>query len=280
MAKLPSIVRKRTQIVELRTMRPSFLPFHVLSWGQFYIQTHNCPPPDATQAERDEFQSNGHISQSILLGKNASYLEHYRICTVNVFHQHHNIPLYAVLHPSRRNPQDAFRRSLALATKASRSKTFVENSPSTEDAPSGALALKGLGLPGKMRKATRATPFLQISPSQEDKGAVNMTSPEPFDPMSISELRNSIPTNNPRRPIKLVYYTEMDQVVRFDFMETMQAIASACNDTTFVSGYRREKRHNSDPADYMGNLTIVRHCGAAGFSMIWPKENIIRQDTT
>jgi hypothetical protein len=78
-------------------------------------------------------------------------------------------------------------------------------------------------------------------------------------------------------PIRYVYYTESDQIVKFDSMSTFHAISSASNDTTFFVGRRREKQVDSNETDYMGSLNAWRNCGAPGFSLHWPKETLVRQ---
>ena len=51
--------------------------------------------------------------------------------------------------------------------------------------------------------------------------------------------------------IKYVYFTESDQIVKYDTMETFYALSDASNQTTFFAGRRREKNELSDAALYM-----------------------------
>lgn len=55
-----------------------------------------------------------------------------------------------------------------------------------------------------------------------------------------------------REPIRFVYYTECDQVVRYDSEETVVALSSASNGTAIFIGRRREKTVTSAADDYMG----------------------------
>ena len=53
-------------------------------------------------------------------------------------------------------------------------------------------------------------------------------------------------------PIKFVYYTECDQIVHYDSMNTAEAMSSASNESAFFVGRRKEKSPDTEPADYMG----------------------------
>ncbi len=94
---------------------------------------------------------------------------------------------------------------------------------------------------------------------------------------NLNQQRRPIPPINHFHPIRYVYYSECDQIVKFDSMSTFHAISSATNDTTFFVGRRREKHVDSNETDYMGSLTNWRNCGAPGFSLHWPKETLVRQ---
>jgi hypothetical protein len=76
--------------------------------------------------------------------------------------------------------------------------------------------------------------------------------------------------------IRYVYYTEMDQVVRFDSFNTFRALSAASNETTFYVGRRREKAQKSDPEDYMGSLSAWRECGREVYSLSWPDDVVVR----
>lgn len=78
-------------------------------------------------------------------------------------------------------------------------------------------------------------------------------------------------------PIRHVYYTESDQTVHYDSFTTFRAFTSATNDTTFFVGKRREKIADSEPSDYLGSLNMWRNCGQDGYTLRWPKENVVRQ---
>jgi hypothetical protein len=78
-----------------------------------------------------------------------------------------------------------------------------------------------------------------------------------------------------RPPLKYAYYSECDQIVRFDNSETFRMYLSAVNESTFFTGRRKEKNVDSDPSLYMSGLNIWRECGAAGFLLRWPNSNVV-----
>ena len=79
-------------------------------------------------------------------------------------------------------------------------------------------------------------------------------------------------------PIKYTYFTECDQIIRFDDMITLEALSKASNESCFFVSRRREKSRDTNPSDYMGALDIMRSCGVGGYSLSWPKEHIVRMD--
>lgn len=76
-------------------------------------------------------------------------------------------------------------------------------------------------------------------------------------------------------PIRYIYYTEADQIVRFDSIRTFDVITAATNDSFYLTGYRREKHWGSDPTDYMGSLDRGRVCGRECFRIAWPSSKHI-----
>lgn len=66
-------------------------------------------------------------------------------------------------------------------------------------------------------------------------------------------------------PFKYVYFTESDQIVRFDSFKTMTTLMQASNSTCFFVGRRKEKDGTSDASEYMKFLNGFRQCGASGY---------------
>lgn len=117
--------------------------------------------------------------------------------------------------------------------------------------------------------------------------------------VSYSSLSNPIPRRNQRRdddsqlpsiggavvhpvhstPIKYVYFTEGDQLVRFrderikdDIPTTSSSssssligISSVLNETLYIIGRRREKARDSSAVEYMGELDDGRSCGLGSY---------------
>lgn len=101
----------------------------------------------------------------------------------------------------------------------------------------------------------------------------------PLQSLPFSSLHLSPPPSLPPTPThpQYAYYTECDQIVRYDSLGTLFALSTASNATTFFSGRRREKSYTSNATDYMGSLDSWRECGTPGFSMSWPQEKVVRK---
>lgn len=63
-------------------------------------------------------------------------------------------------------------------------------------------------------------------------------------------------------PIEYVYYTEADQIVRFQSEALLEATLAASNGTTYFIGRRKVKKRDSAPDDYMGSLNRGSKCGS------------------
>lgn len=93
---------------------------------------------------------------------------------------------------------------------------------------------------------------------------------------SSVSLRKTKDTGEAVQPLRFVYYTECDQIVRFDSETTFDALSAASNESCFFVGRRRDKVYSSAPEDYMGSLDNYRNCGERGYSMIWPGDKYVR----
>lgn len=100
-------------------------------------------------------------------------------------------------------------------------------------------------------------------------------------PIKVTYVKNPnlFVRNSTSPPIRFVYYTECDQIVKFDSWTTFTAISAALNETTLFSGRRKEKNAQSDPEDYMGMLNLWRECGTPGYTITWPKSHHVQQET-
>ena len=233
LATVPEIQR-HVEIVQFRMGKPAHLPFHLLSWGQLYVQENNCKnmndfplssgPAIATKDANislSELVSNGIQSISNLITSSVSRRlfdksnlaadrkhsrDSYLICTDNLLKRHHGTP-----HEVARHRKASYYNNIHNISKEG----FVE--------------------------------YYKLP--------------------STNPVHHSVP-----HPINFVYYTECDQIVRFDSLSTFRALSAASNDTTFFTGRRREKRVDSDAEAYMDNLDNWRNCGESGYSLRWPRD--------
>ena len=64
-------------------------------------------------------------------------------------------------------------------------------------------------------------------------------------------------------PFKYIYYTESDQIVRYSSLLAMEMLVSATNESTLLSGRRRNKDIQSTATDYMAgkkSISAVLYC--------------------
>ena len=81
---------------------------------------------------------------------------------------------------------------------------------------------------------------------------------------------------NLSEPIRYVYYTESDQILRIRDHFTFQAISAASNETCFIFPHRREKVELLEDTDkYMEGLSLGRKCGKIGFAIDWPRSRYV-----
>lgn len=158
---------------------------------------------------------------------------------------------------------------------------------------------------GKLKKLhfeEHSLPPLEMDPSSGSDGAFDICRSGSIQSsyyalsalnVSYSSLSNPIPRRNQRRdddsqlpsiggavvypvhstPIKYVYYTEGDQLVRFrdelvkDDITTSSlfGISSVLNETLYIVGRRREKARDSSAVEYMGGLDDGRSCGLGSY---------------
>lgn len=96
----------------------------------------------------------------------------------------------------------------------------------------------------------------------------------PSVPHILSSRRNG---SEAPRPIRFVYYTESDQVLRFDGPEVLAALTALSNSSCFFTGRRREKSPDSAPEAYMAGLDRWRNCGVPGYGARWPGDDCVRR---
>ena len=101
------------------------------------------------------------------------------------------------------------------------------------------------------------------------KGAVRRMPPSPAIDVLFESAANYSDTIT--KPLRYMYYTECDQIVKFDAFSTLRAISSVLNDTSFIVGRRKIKDIASSPGDYRDALSLQRICHCReGFRFQWP----------
>ena len=97
---------------------------------------------------------------------------------------------------------------------------------------------------------------------------------------SIQVVEEISAISNISIPIKYIYYTESDQIVHFDDWDTLTALSTASNSTTFFTGRRKTKDRDSDPKTYMSDLNSWRDCCTFGYALYWPNSSYVRNTLT
>ena len=239
LARTDAHTRHHTHVVFLKMERPSNLPFHLLAWGQQFIRKHNCQTAKPHAAAADKIKSVQDSDTNV-----------YEICDDTaefLAGQHNGGPV---------EPQ-------YLMNFRSFPHVLEDTVPVLPlDAPDAATASAAAA----SRKLSSAAAAAADKDTHKDK----------------SKDRGVGGHNNNkhalRKPIRFVYYTEMDQVLRFDSLQTLQAISTAANSSCFFSGRRREKDKDSSATDYMGQLTSWRECGEYGYGFTFPTDHIVQKD--
>lgn len=268
------------------------LPFHLVAWGQRLVQHVNCHPfydasANAINNHRHHRVNNNHHKANRSV--NSSYPQESLGFTI------FPINLSKLPPPSHQHSNDKHEKKNA--------KSSVENSAhplSKRIADRDAYAIcrpRGVvryhGGPIQVTYIMRDVLSTLISAmsdhqrphayngSNHDVLATNAASKtsataahteDHATPSTSANLTPQNPHSPPHPLLELIYFTESDQIVHFDTTDTLDMLTAAVNDTTFFSGRRREKHVDSDPREYMGNLSIWRECGQQDvyYEVKWP----------
>jgi hypothetical protein len=265
-------------VVQFQMAKPAHLPFHLLAWGQQYVRVHNCYPyyiyPPGQSNGTEAVHRARSLSEAVRTANSTAHVKD-DTGTVNATAGHNSGA--AGTSPGTGHGAGtgaALSHSRGGATAAQLALFRADSIPAVDAAKLPRNEAYDICWPGAI-VASYQGPLNVVYLKKFDVGkhrvnrhdgahAVNST-------VGAGAGRHAI-------PIKFVYYTESDQVVRYDSFETLRALSAASNDTTFFVGKRREKARDSDPQDYMGTLSQWRECGAPGYSLTWPKENVVRMD--
>jgi hypothetical protein len=273
---LTSEVRHHTNVVQFQMTKPANLPFHVLAWGQQYVRAHNCYQFYAQQQE-----STAALRQRKLLSTSTSAENGTATGTTADMSKNSSTTTFPEGHSlsSSSRPINSAQGTAQSSTKASGAS---EEQLKYFDA-------KTVFPLNRNRMPTNKEVFDICEPNAivaSVGGPVTVTYMKKFDIVSRHRsARMDMHGNSSASKIfkylpgiKYVYFTESDQVVHFDSFNTLAALSSASNESTFFVGKRREKARDSHPAEYMSNLNIWRECGSPGYSIKWPAENIVQID--
>ena len=185
--KLDAKTRHHIHVVQFEMPKPAHLPFHLLAWGQQFVQKHNCGLQTEQKSADDSARSAGKPARKhVVLDSDV-----YEICEDKyLVQQHRGGPINPIKYMNFR----AFSKAV--------------DTPWIND---------NISFVGRRR--LEANPAL-VTPRN---GSYFHRGPKHL------------------KPFRFVYYTEMDQIVRFDSVETFKAISAASNSSCFFTGRRKEK---------------------------------------
>jgi len=259
-------VRHHTNVVQFQMGKPANLPFHMLAWGQQYVRVHNCHSFYAAEnsasvdsvkgralgvVQGRQLSSGGTGADASVAGVNTTEHKNATVATRGGVSQMHI---------------DYFNGNTERKLDFNR----LPNKDVYEICAPGAITVP-VGGPINVVYLKK----FDIGKHKAHKGMSRSSNNTHTGQSAHGGVNNTI---HHAPAIKYVYFTESDQVVRFDTFETLRALTAASNETTFFVGKRREKARDSDPVDYMGSLNIWRECGVGGYSISWPKDHMVRLD--
>ncbi len=282
-------MRHHTNVVQFQMVKPANLPFHMLAWGQQYVRVHNChryySDPPSTAVGENAMQISGKTKPRRVLSEDnnntvptattttttdsANATATSSTATANSTHAQHNATLtsrggVAQVYIDYFNPSIVRKIDYNRMPKSDVYEICAPNAITTPvGGPINVVYLKKWDI--NRHKAPRAGAHHHKNNTNSLKTNTNTNT-------------TAVTAGSHAAAIKYVYFTESDQVVRYDGMETLRALTAASNESTFFVGKRREKARDSDPNDYMGSLNIWRECGTGGYSISWPKESVVRFD--
>ncbi len=238
--------------------RPAHLPFHLIGWGQSYVQEYNCkgasiyPNVNSTSSSGSSSSSSGAKAQ----GQGRRALKHLAM---------------GGHHGSGHSGHGSIKKRLHSLWTGHGNIAYAEEdifSPNSD-----AFGLCNVDF----TKHHHGGP---ITPIYHRKSWLHSTTEELQNISLYDSSLHRSPEGHPinyYHPIRYVYFSECDQVVKFDSLSTLHALSSASNDTTFFVGRRREKSADSDENNYLSDLNSWRNCGQPGYSMHWPQDTVVRQ---
>lgn len=239
----PRTLRNRVTIIEFNVTKHVHQIFHLIVWAQHYLKIHNCWT----------------FSQHVNSGTSTP-------------HTDKNVHISTSTSRNLKSPPWWKGKLRPLY--------FNESAFVISDSMAVTLAAKiddsyEICLPGAITRSYVALNSIHVLNITHVDSNSDSDS-DPTSSLSSSILLGGFPIRPIHKyPIKYIYYTEADQILRFDSLRTFDVITAATNDSFYLTGYRREKHWNSDPQDYMGSLDHGRKCGQECFRIEWPASKYI-----
>ena len=274
--------------------KPANLPFHLLSWGQQYVRIHNCfrfyPTPMQQQQQMSSSASRpqhrrlsltaaGSLSPNSTSDRLQALTHRAHVASRSNGSAVMRNDTHSILHHRGKQAWDAWNNIIRKRS------INMEEVPVNDTAfdicrPNSIAASRGGPVDLVYMKKIDPWIFNTDTADRDESGSKVVDG-------GINEGKKdkeSTVRGGKRRafigfvPKKFVYFTECDQIVRFDSWDTLQALTAASNESTFFVGRRREKARDTDPYDYMGSLNIMRQCGVTGYSLTWPLDPFVQKD--
>lgn len=207
-------------MVQLKVNKNANLPFHLLSWGQHYVKEYNC----GLLSEKYRLKALARVLKGSTTGMGSSSGGEEELTDTHDLMQ---ICATNGIAWARGTPVKVVyhRPSLMHSANTTAIAAAIASANAQADAETAAQ-----------------------DPMVDENGKETKSDPRPHKQMGS------------RVPIKFVYYTECDQIVHYDSMNTAEAMSSASNESTFFVGRRKEKSPDTEPSDYMGGKTQGGQC--------------------
>ena len=190
-------IRHHINVIQFKLHKPAHLPFHLLVWGQYYIKQYNC---------MQFYNSSINITISSV-NTQRSLLSASSIPKIDT-----NISLAKTIAKRNKQKQNRHFNSLAFLDNEINNNINYTLIPKNND-------LYEICYPNSIQMSWGG-PF-NISYTKKNL---------------FSNIKTNMKNNFIFQPIRYVYYTECDQIVRFDSDQTLLALSLASNSTTFFVG--------------------------------------------
>lgn len=266
-------IQERIQLIQFETIKPAHLPFHLMAWAQTYIQDYNCKGNTIYPNPRD-YKIKASLSRRLSKNNN------------NHFRHRQNGKLTsssgAGLHHGKHKKTSSY-ISWSSSTHIYPSYDIYDKDSDVFKICHIHFASHHIGNPVRISYHRLSLIHRHDNDTSSTNNGINPYDNNPIldyheKYTNFTDLDGShylVPINY-FHPIRYIYYSESDQIVKFDNMETFRAITTASNDTTFFVGRRKEKSIDTNSKEYLSGLSNWRECGVTGFAIHWPNETFVQ----